>query len=333
MKVVGFGDYLMHFSPLGNDRFMQTNLFELCFTGAEANVCTALSYWGVETEFVTKLPDHFLSQKGIFLKGLNIKTDNIPFCDERMGTYFLESGRSVRPSYVIYDRKDSAFTKSEFDDYNWNIILDGADILYLSGITPTLSENLLDCCVKMLSEARKRDIKVFFDINYRATLCSHERSKEIISALLPYITHLIGNEEHFKMIFGIYSEIGEDEPEERLKEVTKKIMDYTKIQNVAVTVRRTIYSDETVIYASYRQNEAFCMSPIKKVGIVDRTGSGDAFSAGLIYSYAEGYSTEDSVNFASASCAFKHALTKDINFASVGEIKNLIYAQRFDVRR
>lgn len=334
MKIVGFGDFLIHFSPVGSERFMQTDLMQMSFTGAEANVCAALAYWGEKTEFVTCLPNHFLAQKGIsFLKSLGIMTDNIPSSDARMGVYFLENGRSVRPSYVIYDRNDTAFTKSEFKDYNWNSIFENADILYLSGITPSLSESLSDVSLKMLQEARKRNIKVFLDINYRPTLASPEKAKSILTQLFPYITYLIGNEEHLKMILGITSSYGEEDRENRLRDITAKAQAHTGIDNVAVTVRRTISSDETIVYAAYRQEEVFSISPERRISVVDRVGSGDAFSAGLIYGTVKNYTTEECVNFASASCAMKHTITKDINFATVQEINNLINSNTYDVRR
>ena len=37
MKVVGFGDFLMHFSPTDRMRFRQADMMQLSFTGAEAN--------------------------------------------------------------------------------------------------------------------------------------------------------------------------------------------------------------------------------------------------------------------------------------------------------
>ena len=69
MKVVGFGDYLMHFSPIEKMRFRQADMMQLTYTGAEANVCMVLGFWGEDVEFVTSVPGHALSEKGIaFLK-------------------------------------------------------------------------------------------------------------------------------------------------------------------------------------------------------------------------------------------------------------------------
>ena len=44
MKVVGFGDLLIHFSPMMNERFAQSRLVQMSFTGAEANVCASLGH-------------------------------------------------------------------------------------------------------------------------------------------------------------------------------------------------------------------------------------------------------------------------------------------------
>ena len=65
MKIVGFGDFLIHFSPLMNERFAQSRLVQMTFTGAEANACAALGLWGEKTELVTKLPDNVLAESGV----------------------------------------------------------------------------------------------------------------------------------------------------------------------------------------------------------------------------------------------------------------------------
>ena len=70
MKIIGFGDYLMHFSPFGNERFMQAESMRLSFTGAEANVCAALSLWGEDVCFVTRLPDNALAEKGLSMESV-----------------------------------------------------------------------------------------------------------------------------------------------------------------------------------------------------------------------------------------------------------------------
>ena len=96
MKIVGFGDYLIHFSPPENDRFLQGDMMRVSFTGAEANVCAALGFWGEKVDFVTRLPRHLLSRKGLmFMNSFRVCTDHVAYGEGRMGTYFLEKGYSV----------------------------------------------------------------------------------------------------------------------------------------------------------------------------------------------------------------------------------------------
>ena len=334
MKIVGFGDFLIHFSPVGDERFFQSEFMQMSFTGAEANVCAALSHWGEDAKFVTRLPEHQLAKKGIsFMRSFGVDTNDISFGDGRMGVYFLENGRFLRSSSVIYDRDNTAFTNSVYEDYDWNSIFDGADIFYVSGITPTLSKNLLSTVKEALIEARKRDIKVFLDINYRPKLATTEEAYEIIKELLPYITCLIGNEEHIKMIFGISSEYGEDEETERINDMLRQTREITGIQQIAITVRRTISASESMVSAGYLSGDESFVTPRFKTGVVDRVGSGDAFSAGLIYATVHGYKVEEAIRFAIASSAFKHTVTKDINYASVDEIRDVMNMSVNDVRR
>ncbi len=51
MKIIGFGDYLMHFSPFGNERFMQVDAMRLRFTGAEA-IAWVYIFWKTVPLFV-----------------------------------------------------------------------------------------------------------------------------------------------------------------------------------------------------------------------------------------------------------------------------------------
>lgn len=334
MKIVGFGDYLIHFSPFGNERFMQTESMRMSFTGAEANVCAALALWGEEVSFVTRLPKNALAEKGImFLRSFGIDTHHIAQGGKRMGLYFLENGASLRSSQVIYDRMDSGFTEASVEDFNIPSILEGASVLYLTGITPALSENLMKCALEFCQKARERNISVVFDVNFRPTLLTVQQASENLKRLAPFITHLIGNEEHLKMLLGIRSEFGEDARERRLRDIAEQSKKILGISDIAVTVRRTISASDAVTYAAFLRGDAFAVSSEYRTHVVDRVGSGDAFSAGLIYGLARGYSVEDAVGFAAASCAIKHTITNDINFSDAEEIGKLVKNGVFDVRR
>lgn len=332
MSIVGFGDFLMHLSPHDNDRFLQSSAMDITFTGAEANVCAALGFWKEDVRFVTKLPEHGLALKGkMFLNGFNVDTKHIPSGSGRMGLYFLEKGHSVRPSAVIYDRLGTVFTDSKFEDYDFEEILKDATAFYLSGITPCLSDSLFECSEKVLKLAREKNVPVFYDVNLRPTLCDAAKAKTIFKTLSPYITHLISNEEHLKQLLDFVPTKTEDC--DRLFELSKFAQTKTNINNIAITVRRTHSAHQASFYASCFNGKDIKLSKKYDLDVVDRVGSGDAFSAGMVYSFVNNFDITESVEFSAASCALKHTINSDINFSTVEEIKSLIKSSSNDVKR
>ena len=142
--------------------------------------------------------------------------------------------------------------------------------------------------------------------------------------LAPYIHCLITNEEHLKMLTGILTDFGENEAESRLSDLTDKARKLTDIERIAITVRRTPSASDAITYASYDDGTDFAVSRVYNTHVVDRVGSGDAFSAGLIYGIISGMNASDAVEFGAASCSFKHTVHGDMGFAEVSEIKAVI---------
>ena len=60
------------------------------------------------------------------------------------------------------------------------------------------------------------------------------------------------------------------------------------------------------------------------VHIVDRVGGGDAFAAGLIYAFLNGYGDREALEFAVAASCLKHSIEGDFNQVTVDEVKGLM---------
>ena len=56
-KIVTFGEIMLRLTPPDYLRFNQTNLFRASYGGSEANVAVSLANYGLQSEFVTRLPD------------------------------------------------------------------------------------------------------------------------------------------------------------------------------------------------------------------------------------------------------------------------------------
>lgn len=90
-KVVGFGDYILRLNPEGYLKFIQADKFVVNYTGAEGNVCTSLSYMGVPTQFVTRLPENAIAECALAtLRKFGVGTDYIAYGGDRIGLFYAE---------------------------------------------------------------------------------------------------------------------------------------------------------------------------------------------------------------------------------------------------
>src|SRR5690554_476918 len=104
-KIITLGEIMLRLSPPNTNRFVQTNNFDVVYGGGEANVAVSLSNYGHKACFVSKLPQHEIGQAAVNeLQKYGVDTSYIVRGGERVGIYYLETGASMRPSKVIYDR-------------------------------------------------------------------------------------------------------------------------------------------------------------------------------------------------------------------------------------
>ena len=144
------------------------------FAGGEANVAVSLANYGEESAFVTYVPDNALGQSAInAVRHWGVDTRWMCKGGPRLGIYFIEKGASQRSSTVLYDRKGSSVALSTVKDYDWDKIFEGADWFHFTGITPALSDSLVDVCLEALKTAKRKGLTVSCDLNYRKNLWSH----------------------------------------------------------------------------------------------------------------------------------------------------------------
>ena len=109
MKIVTLGEIMLRLSTPGNTRFVQSDSFDVVYGGGEANVAVSLANYGHDAYYVTKLPKHEIGQAAVnALRRFGVHTDYIVRGGERIGIYYLETGASMRPSKIVYDRAHSA---------------------------------------------------------------------------------------------------------------------------------------------------------------------------------------------------------------------------------
>ena len=327
-KVVTFGELMLRLAPMGYLRFVQSKQFESTFGGAEANVAVSLANYGLDAHFVTKLPSHEIGQMAVnSLREFGVNTSDIVRGGDRVGIYYCEKGASQRPSKVIYDRANSSIAEAKQEDFDWDKIFDGAEWFHFTGITPALSDGMAEITLTAAKEAKKRNITVSCDLNFRKKLWSKEKAGKVMGELCGYIDYCIANEEDAKDVFGIEAD-NTDIYSGKLDRngyisVAKKLTQKFNFKGVAITLRESLSANDNNWSAMLYTNGKAVFSKKYAMHIVDRVGGGDSFGGGLIYSLLSGYEPEKAIEFAVAASCLKHSIEGDYNMVTVDEVKKL----------
>ena len=327
-RVITFGEIMLRLAPNGYYRFFQDDRLQATFGGGEANVSVSLANFGIDTAFVTKLPEHAIGQAAVnSLRYFGVNTDHITRGGDRIGIYFLEKGASQRGSVCIYDRAHSAISEASANDFDWDAIFDGAEWFHFTGITPALGPNVADICHDACKAARAHNVTISCDLNYRGKLWTREMAREAMTKLCEYVDVCISNEEDAKDVFGIEAE-GSDITGGVLNtdgymSVAKQLADRFGFEKVAITLRTSISANDNDWQGMLFDGKDYCFSKQYHLRIVDRVGGGDSFGAGLIYSFINGYSAKDAIEFAAAASALKHSVEGDFNRVTVSEVQKL----------
>lgn len=332
-RVVTFGEIMLRLEPEGYNRFIQAEKFLATYGGAEANVAVSLSNFGINTSFVTKLPQNKIGEAAVnSLRRFGVDVESVLYGGNRVGIYFLEKGASQRPSLVIYDREYSSMQKAQPNEFDWELIFEDAEWFHFTGITPALGDNLAEICLEACKIAKKKEIKISCDLNYRQKLWSREKAKEIMSVLAPYIDLCIANEEDAFDVFGIEAQSSDvlsgTLKYDGYKTVAKQLMEKWNFNQVAITLRTSLSAFDNRWAALLYDGEQYYISKTYDIHIVDRVGGGDSFGAGLIYASLMNFDAQKSIEFAVASSCLKHTIEGDYNMVTTDEVLNLMNGDR-----
>lgn len=202
-KIITLGEIMLRLSTPGNKRFVQSDSFDAVFGGGEANVAVSCANYGHEVYFVSKLPEHEIGQSAInALRKYGVKTDYIARGGDRIGIYYLETGASMRPSKVIYDRAHSAIAEASATDFDFDKIMEGASWFHWSGITPAISEKAARLTELACQAAKRHHVTVSVDLNFRKKLWTKEQAQAVMRPLMQYVDVCIGNEEDAELCLG-----------------------------------------------------------------------------------------------------------------------------------
>lgn len=308
-KVLCFGELLLRVSPSSHEQDNK-NPFLLFMGGAEANTATALAGWNTPVKYFTVLPDNFMSRHIIsYLEYKGIYTSSILFWGNRVGVYYLDRGADLKSS-VVYDRDRSSFSELKRGMIDWDQVLRDVSWFNFTAISPALNENVADVCLEALEAASQKNITISVDLNYRSRLWKYGKAPiDVMPELVSHCDVVMGNIWSANSLLGttidehIHEKNSKQAYLDHAKATSLEIMEmFPKCKTVANTFRFDSDKNNLLYYTTlFTGGQQYNSSEFTTDRVVDRSGSGDCFMAGLIYGLYHKHAPQDLLEYATAA--------------------------------
>jgi 2-dehydro-3-deoxygluconokinase len=312
MDLVTFGEALIRLSPT-HDRAQAAPGIIGHVGGAELNVAIGAARLGATSRWISRLPDNPM---GRYIEGVarthGVETSVQWVSEGRVGTYFLDEGAAPRQASVVYDRAGSAFSRISPASVSWESELKDARWFHVTGISPALSDAAATATRDALAAARTLGVTVSYDVNYRVKLWDAQRAREVQEPLLEYVDVLVVSRDDARTVFGVDDASAADS--------AKALSRRFKVRTVVVTTRDEADGTGAVAYGE----GGLHVAPQFVAMVVERVGTGDAFTAALIASRLAERGWDEAVRRASAAAALKLSMRGDCFVGQSADIDRLL---------
>lgn len=329
MKIVTLGEIMLRLMTPGFLRMEQTDHFDAIYDGDEAIVATSLARFGMDVRYVTKLPQNPLGMACLKrIRAEGVDCSSIRMGEGRLGINFYETGVSMRPPRVTYDRAGSAFALADPDEFDYDAIFADAGWFHFAGITPAISPQAREITKRAVQAAKRHHVTVSCDLNYRRKLWSSEEAQACMIPLMEDVDVCIGNEEDAQLALGLEVQ-GSDVLQGKLclegyQRMFEQLQKRFAFQAIGCTLRESTSASDNGWSVLCYDGKEFCHSRHYDIRLVDRGGGGASFAAGFIYGLTNGLSLQQTAEFAGAASALKHTVYGGFNLVTLDEVMELV---------
>ncbi len=259
--------------PAGT-RMERAERFDVFVSGTEGNVASTLARLGGATGWVSALPATPLGRRvtnEYTLAGVDLSA--VRWSEGRLATYYVEYAVPPRSIQVLFDRRDSCFTRLAADEVDWDYLLD-TRLLHLTGITLALPGNPQALVQEAARRAREAGVPVSYDVNYRARLWSPEEARAVTLPLVAGIDVLCCSLGDALTVLGV--------PPGEPEAVLRALGEVTGARHLVMSM------GGDGLMGWDREADTVTRVPAREVVILDRIGAGDAMVAGVLHGVLAG---------------------------------------------
>ncbi len=318
--VVTLGETMLRLTPPNMMRFEQASMLELHVGGSESNTAVGLARLGLKVAWLSRMTDNPIGRHVVdSIHHHHVDTTHVCWTDkDRVGLYYLESGKPPRNSQVIYDRSGSAMANMQPSDLPNSLFQEGkAKLFHTSGITLGVSQSASATAMRAIELAKSAGWKVSFDVNYRSRLWDAASARRGIDAAMRLAD----------VIFLPYRD-------------AQLLFDNSNIHSTHDTVIEllTTLFPQSLIVMTLGSDGAMAATPqlvlrqnAYRTETVERLGGGDAFSAGFLAKYLpqlqlDAGHLQECLKWGCATASLKYTIPGDLPLVDIVQVQRIINA-------
>jgi 2-dehydro-3-deoxygluconokinase len=284
LDLLTFGETMALFAPSERGTLESAPAYHASIGGAESNCAIGLARLGYSVAWVSRLGcDPFGARVLKTIRGEGVDVSRVQTCDSApTGLMFKEPGPGNTTRVFYYRRQSAAaaLRSEQFDSLS-------AKYLFVTGITPALSDSNRKLTFELVERFRTAGTKVAFDPNMRFRLWSASAARIVFLELARKCDILIPSLAEAEIMTGLKEVEGES------------MLDALVSLGPPQVVLKA--GDKGAWYADGAER-GFC--PCHPVPEIDPVGAGDAFCAGLLSGLLDGQPFRDAVARGAALGAF-----------------------------
>ena len=289
-EIIAFGEVLIDLIGEKGKGIKNSSFFQKCFGGAPANYAIACARLGAKVSLLTKISkDNFGEFLIETLKKEKVDVSYVKRTSKKTTLAFVALDEKGKPDFIFY-RDNTAETDIRKNDIKEDLFKK-AKIFHFCSLSLTVNP-VRSALFYALELAKKYKLIVSFDPNLRPALMKKDTLFWVKKAL-KYTDLFLPSEEELFLIT----------QKRNLDEAVKSL----KIKKIIVT-----RGEKGAIL--YEKNKKVSFKGFK-VKVLDTTGAGDAFSAGISVGILKKYKGEKLLKFANAVAA--------ISVQKIGAISSL----------
>lgn len=281
------------------------------YPGGEAtNVALNMARLGAAAALVARVgDDHFGSYLREHLASAGVQTDNLRVVPQMATTLVVVTRQQNTPDFAVYRGADAELLP---DDMPLELL--PATALVHASAFALSREPSSSSVMAFVQQAHEAGCLISFDPNYHPRVWQlSEEPQTVLAKLYPYVSITKPSLDDCTRLFG---------PGQSPEDYAARFLEWGARQ-VVLTMGAA-----GVLHASA---EEICYYPTPREEVVDVTGAGDAFWAGLLLATLDGYGMSEAIRVAQAVAALKvrqigplsHSIDREALYASLDLQKNL----------